>query len=568
MISRYTRKEMGRIWSDQNKFQQWLEVELATSEALAERGVVPAEAARLLRAHAAFDVARINEIEREVKHDVIAFTTAVSEKMAAAGHAEASRWLHYGLTSNDVVDTAQALQIRQAYQILLSDLEELRPILKRRSLEFQHTVQIGRTHGVHAEPITFGLKLAIWYEEAGRNIRRLKAAAEDMRVGKISGAVGTFAHIEPEIEEAICAKLGLRPAPVSSQVIQRDRHANFVATLAIMTASLEKIALEVRHLQRTEVREAEEYFSKGQKGSSAMPHKRNPVTCEQICGLARVVRSNAQAAFENVALWHERDISHSSVERVILPDSTILADYLLDKTSKLVDQMVVYPERMRFCSILPPRACCARRHTRWCSATPWKRGRTNRISARPSRQIPRSHACSQTRRSPRVFRSSASCATWTRFSPGCSMIINPEIERYMEGLLPPRDAVLAEMEAAAARRNIPIVGPAVARVLAQLVMMSGAKRIFELGSAIGYSTIWLARAAGPGAEVHYADGSAANAREASGYFERAGVASAIQVHVGDALTSLSETSGEVDFIFNDVDKEGYPAVHWPRCLNA
>jgi adenylosuccinate lyase len=347
MITRYTRKEMGRIWSDQNKFQQWLEVELAASEALAERGVVPVEAARLLRKHAAFDVARIAEIESEVKHDVIAFTTAVSEKMAAAGHAEASRWLHYGLTSNDVVDTAQALQIRQAYQILLADLEQLRPILKRRALEFQHTVQIGRTHGVHAEPITFGLKLAIWYEEAGRNIRRLKAAAEDMRVGKISGAVGTFAHIEPEIEEAICAKLGLRPAPVSSQVIQRDRHANFVATLAIMTASLEKIALEVRHLQRTEVREAEEYFSKGQKGSSAMPHKRNPVTCEQICGLARVVRSNAQAAFENVALWHERDISHSSVERVILPDSTILADYLLDKTTRLVDQLLVYPERMR-----------------------------------------------------------------------------------------------------------------------------------------------------------------------------------------------------------------------------
>ncbi len=326
MITRYTRKEMGRIWSDQNKFQQWLEVELAASEALAERGVVPVEAARLLRAHASFDTARINEIEREVKHDVIAFTTAVSEKMAAAGHAEASRWLHYGLTSNDVVDTAQALQIRQAYEILLVDLEQLRPILKRRALEFQHTVQIGRTHGVHAEPITFGLKLT---------------------VGKISGAVGTFAHIGPEIEEAICAKLGLRPAPVSSQVIQRDRHANFAATLAIVTASLEKIALEVRHLQRTEVREAEEYFSKGQKGSSAMPHKRNPVTCEQICGLARVVRSNAQAAFENVALWHERDISHSSVERVILPDSTILADYLLDKTTKLVDQLLVYPERMR-----------------------------------------------------------------------------------------------------------------------------------------------------------------------------------------------------------------------------
>src|SRR5215471_3184407 len=347
MISRYTRPDMGRIWSDSNKFQRWLEVELATSETLAERGVVPAQAASLLRAHAGFDVPRILEIEREVKHDVIAFTTAVAEKMAAAGHAEASRWLHYGLTSNDVVDTAQALQIRQAYQILLADLEQLRPILKRRALEFQHTVQIGRTHGVHAEPITFGLKLAIWYEEAGRNIRRLKAAAEDMRVGKISGAVGTFAHIGPEIEEAICAKLGLRPAPVSSQVIQRDRHANFAATLAIVTASLEKIALEVRHLQRTELREAEEYFSKGQKGSSAMPHKRNPVTCEQICGLARVVRANAQAAFENVALWHERDISHSSVERVILPDSTILTDYLLDKTSRLVDQLVVYPERMR-----------------------------------------------------------------------------------------------------------------------------------------------------------------------------------------------------------------------------
>jgi adenylosuccinate lyase len=347
MISRYTRPDMGRIWSDQNKFQQWLEVELAASEALAERGVVPAEAARLLRAHSAFDVARIQEIEREVKHDVIAFTTAVAEKLAAAGHAEASRWLHYGLTSNDVVDTAQALQIRQAYDILLADLERLRPVLKRRALEFQHAVEIGRTHGVHAEPITFGLKLAIWYEEAGRNIRRLKAAAEDMRVGKISGAVGTFAHIGPEIEEAICEKLGLRPAPVSSQVIQRDRHANFVATLAVLTASLEKIALEVRHLQRTEVREAEEYFSKGQKGSSAMPHKRNPVTCEQICGLARVVRANAQAAFENVALWHERDISHSSVERVILPDSTILADYLIEKTTKLVDQLLVYPQRMR-----------------------------------------------------------------------------------------------------------------------------------------------------------------------------------------------------------------------------
>jgi adenylosuccinate lyase len=347
MIARYTRSEMGRIWSDQNRFQQWLEVELAASEALADLGEVPAEAATLLRAHASFDVARIHEIEREVKHDVIAFTTAVAEKMAEAGHAAASRWLHYGLTSNDVVDTAQGLLLTQASSLLLTGLDELREVLKRRALEFQHTVQIGRTHGVHAEPITFGLKLAIWYEEAGRDLRRLDAAAEDVRVGKTSGAVGTFGHISPEAEERICARLGLHPAPVASQVVQRDRHANYVATLALVCALCEKIALEVRHLQRTEVREAEEYFSKGQKGSSAMPHKRNPVTCEQICGLARVVRANAQAAFENIALWHERDISHSSVERVILPDSTILTDYLLDKTTRLVDQMLVYPERMR-----------------------------------------------------------------------------------------------------------------------------------------------------------------------------------------------------------------------------
>jgi adenylosuccinate lyase len=347
MIPRYTRPEMGRIWTDQNKFQQWLEVELAASEALASLGVVPADAARLLRQHAGFDVARILEIEKEVKHDVIAFTTAVAERMAGAGHAEASRWLHYGLTSNDVVDTAQALQLRQAAAIILRGLEGLRAVLKRRAVEFQHAVQIGRTHGVHAEPITFGIKLAIWYEETGRNLTRVGAAAEDLRVGKTSGAVGTFAHIGPEVEELICARLNLRAAPVTSQVIQRDRHANFVSALALATALCEKIALEVRHLQRTEVREAEEYFARGQKGSSAMPHKRNPVTCEQICGLARVVRANVQAAFEDVALWHERDISHSSVERVILPDSTILADYLLDKTTRLVDTLMVYPERMR-----------------------------------------------------------------------------------------------------------------------------------------------------------------------------------------------------------------------------
>jgi adenylosuccinate lyase len=347
MIARYTRPEMGRIWSEENKFQQWLEVELAASEALAQLGVVPAEAAALLRQNAGFDVARINAIEKEVKHDVIAFTTSVAETMAAKGHAEASRWLHYGLTSNDVVDTALALLLKQASDIVLRGLRDLHEVLKRRAREFQHTVQIGRTHGVHAEPITFGLKLAIWYEEAGRDLKRLQMAAEDMRVGKTSGAVGTFGHIGPETEELICARLGLRPAPVASQVVQRDRHANYVAALALVCALCEKIALEVRHLQRTEVREAEEYFSKGQKGSSAMPHKRNPVTSEQICGLARVVRANVQAAFEDIALWHERDISHSSVERVILPDSTILTDYILDKTTKLVDQLMVYPERMR-----------------------------------------------------------------------------------------------------------------------------------------------------------------------------------------------------------------------------
>jgi len=347
MIPRYTRPEMGRIWSDQNKFQQWLEVELAASEALADLGVVPREAAMLLRQHAGFEVARILEIENEVKHDVIAFTTAVAETMARAGHAEASRWLHYGLTSNDIVDTAQALQLQQASAILLRGLEALAAVLERRAQEFRHTVAIGRTHGVHAEPVTFGLKLAIWYDEARRNLGRLRAAAEELRVGKTSGAVGTYAHIGPDVEERICARLNLKPAPISSQVLGRDRHANFVVMLALVAALCERVALEVRHLQRTEVREAEEFFSKGQKGSSAMPHKRNPVNSEQICGLARVVRANAQAAFENVALWHERDISHSSVERVILPDSTILADYLLARTTQLVDKLVVYPERMR-----------------------------------------------------------------------------------------------------------------------------------------------------------------------------------------------------------------------------
>jgi adenylosuccinate lyase len=347
MILRYTRPAMGRIFSDENRFAQWLAVELAASEALAETGEVPPEAAAALRRHAAFDVARIDAIEREVKHDVIAFTTAVAEKMAAAGQAGASRWLHYGLTSNDVVDTAQALVLQQASALLRKNIEALLAALKRRAFEFKHTVQIGRTHGMHAEPITFGLKLALWFDEMTRNLARLDASAEDLRVGKISGAVGAFGHIGPAAEEKICARLGLRPADIASQVIARDRHAYWMSTLALIAATLEKIALEIRHLQRTEVREAEEPFAAGQKGSSAMPHKRNPVTCEQICGLARVVRGNLTAAMENVALWHERDISHSSVERVILADSAILADYLLAKTIWLIDGMRVYPERMR-----------------------------------------------------------------------------------------------------------------------------------------------------------------------------------------------------------------------------
>ncbi|HVJ05984.1 MAG TPA: adenylosuccinate lyase [Candidatus Saccharimonadales bacterium] len=342
MIPRYTRPEMGQIWSDENKFRTWLQVEVAASETLAEVGIVPKSAARAIRIKgAAFEVARIHQIEAEVKHDVIAFTTAVSEKVGPE-----SRWLHYGLTSNDVVDTAQALLVQQASVLLRADIEKFIAVLRRRAVEFQHTPQIGRTHGVHAEPITFGLKIANWYSEMQRNLERFDFATEQMRVGKLSGAVGNGAHLDPKYEELICERLGLAPAAVSSQVIQRDRHAFYVATLAVVACTLDKIATEIRHLQKTEVREAEEFFSEKQKGSSAMPHKRNPITCEQISGLSRVIRGNVQPAFEDVVLWHERDISHSSVERVILPDSTILLDYLLTKTTNLVDTMLVYPERM------------------------------------------------------------------------------------------------------------------------------------------------------------------------------------------------------------------------------
>jgi len=342
VIPRYTRPDMARIWSDENRFRTWLAVEVAATETLAEAGLVPKDAARAIKERADFRVERIHEIEAEVRHDVIAFTTAVAEIVGP--HA---RWFHYGLTSNDVVDTAQALLIRQSSQVIAQDLQRLSEVLERRALEFKDTPMVGRTHGIHAEPITFGFKLANWYSETQRNIERFMAAAEDMRVGKFSGAVGIFAHLTPELEEKICARLGLKAAAVSSQVIQRDRHANYLCTLAVMASTLDKIATEIRHLQRTEVREAEEFFSEKQKGSSAMPHKRNPVTLEQISGLARVVRSNAQAGLENVALWHERDISHSSVERVILPDSTTLTDYLLTKTANIIETMFVYPERMR-----------------------------------------------------------------------------------------------------------------------------------------------------------------------------------------------------------------------------
>jgi adenylosuccinate lyase len=344
LIGRYTRPEMGRIWSEENRFQKWLEVELAAADTLADAGVVPHEAAARLRERSRIDVTRILEIEARVRHDVIAFTVAVGETV---GDPEAARWLHYGLTSNDVVDTAQALLVREASALIEPGIERFGEILERRAWEFKDVPQIGRTHGVHAEPITFGLKIANWYDENRRDLARFREAAKEMAVGKIAGAVGTCAHLGPEIEEKICRRLGLNVAPISSQVIERDRHAHYLAALAIVAASLERIALEIRHLQRTEVREAEEPFGGGQRGSSAMPHKRNPVGCEQICGLARVVRANSVAAMENIALWHERDISHSSVERVILPDSTILVDYMLHRMAEIVGNMKVFPQRMR-----------------------------------------------------------------------------------------------------------------------------------------------------------------------------------------------------------------------------
>ena len=341
MIARYTHDEMGAIWSDRRRYETWLEVELAALDAMAEAGIVPVEAAREVRARAGVDIRRIEEIEQTTQHDVIAFTTAVAERVGPA-----ARWLHFGLTSSDVIDTAQAIQMREASAIIVKDVAALMTAVRERAEEHRRTPMIGRTHGVHAEPMTFGLKLALWYAELQRDLDRLLRAKDVISYGKLSGAVGTFAHLDPEIEARVCRTLGLQPAPVSSQVIQRDRHAELLSALAITAASLEKFALEIRGLQKTEIGEVEEPFGKGQKGSSAMPHKRNPIGCEQIVGLARLIRANAMAAMENVALWHERDISHSSVERVILPDSFIALDHMLRRFTRIVKGMVVNPERM------------------------------------------------------------------------------------------------------------------------------------------------------------------------------------------------------------------------------
>lgn len=342
MIERYTRPEMGRIWTLENKYRKWLDVELAVCETLCTRGEIPREDFEQINAKAGFDVNRIEEIERETQHDVIAFLTSVAEHVGPS-----SRFIHEGMTSSDVLDTSLGLLLVEASDILLKDMTALLDVLRRRAFEFKNTVEIGRSHGVHAEPITFGLKIAVWYAEMVRNRERLEQARESIRVGKISGAVGTFANIAPEVEQAVCGKLGLKAAPVSTQIIQRDRHAHFFTTLAIIGSSVEKIATEIRLLQHTEIREVEEFFSAGQKGSSAMPHKRNPIASENLSGLARLLRGYAMSAMENVALWHERDISHSSVERVIGPDSTILLDYMLNRLTRVMDRLTVYDGNMK-----------------------------------------------------------------------------------------------------------------------------------------------------------------------------------------------------------------------------
>ncbi|MBU4002667.1 MAG: adenylosuccinate lyase [Proteobacteria bacterium] len=342
MIKRYTRKEMAAIWTDENKYRTWLQVEVLACEAMAKIGKIPQEALKTIQAKADFSVERIDEIEAETKHDVIAFLTSVAEFVGPD-----SRYIHMGLTSSDVLDTSMACLLRQAGLMILKDVDNLLASIKNRAMEHKNTVMIGRSHGIHAEPITFGLKLAVWYDEMRRNKVRIQNGIQSISYGKISGAVGTFANTPPEIEAYVCEKLGLKPAPASTQILQRDRHAEFFTALAITASSIEKMAVEIRHLQRTEVLEAEEYFSEGQKGSSAMPHKRNPIGSENMSGLARVVRSSALAALENIPLWHERDISHSSVERIIAPDTTILMDYMLNRFTGIIGKLVVYPERMK-----------------------------------------------------------------------------------------------------------------------------------------------------------------------------------------------------------------------------
>jgi adenylosuccinate lyase len=342
MISRYTRLEMGKIWTDQRKFETWLEIELLVCEALSQSGEIPAEALKEIQKKATFDARRVDEIEKVTKHDVLAFLTDVGESIGPL-----SRYLHYGLTSSDILDTSLALLLKQASDLILQDIHRLLKVLKEKAFQYKETLMVGRSHGVHAEPITFGLKMALWYDEMKRNLLRMERAKEAVSVGKISGAVGTFAHIRPFVEEFVCRRLGLKPAPVSTQIVQRDHHAEFFTTLAILASSIEKFSVEIRHLQRTEVLEAEEFFSKGQKGSSAMPHKRNPVSSENLSGLARLIRSYSLAALENIPLWHERDISHSSVERVIAPDATILIDYMLNRLTSLIGNLIVYPEHMK-----------------------------------------------------------------------------------------------------------------------------------------------------------------------------------------------------------------------------
>jgi adenylosuccinate lyase len=342
MIKRYTLPEMGRIWTIENKYRKWLEIEILAAEAEAQLGLIPTEAAREIKEKATFDVKEIAKIEERVEHDVIAFLTNVGQHVGPA-----ARYLHFGLTSSDVVDTALSLLMRDALDILVDDLKKLIQILREKAFEYKEMVTIGRTHGIHAEPMVFGLKFANWAFESARNLSRLVKAREVIAYGKISGPVGTYSNVPPEVEKYVCKKLGLKPAPVSSQVLQRDRHAEYMTTLAICAATVEKIATEIRNLQRTDILEAEEPFGKEQKGSSAMPHKRNPIICERLCGLARLIRSNAQAALENVALWHERDISHSSLERVIIPDSSIALDYMLQKISGVIKNLVVYPQRMK-----------------------------------------------------------------------------------------------------------------------------------------------------------------------------------------------------------------------------